>query len=156
MPGSPVPAPFTRKKFISHCQELVDNPGKLSNEFRLLQTLSVDLQMPTNTACLQANRKKNRYSDILPCTNLSRNSLVHIRDLRLVTYIWFMLSDDFSRVKLEVIDNDPNTDYINASFIKVNILCIWDICILIRQFISIRLKLFCLSKSIINISEKHE
>ncbi|XP_012230873.2 receptor-type tyrosine-protein phosphatase H isoform X1 [Linepithema humile] len=92
MPGSPVPAPFTRKKFINHCQELVDNPGKLSNEFRLLQTLSVDLQMPTNTACLQANRKKNRYSDILPY--------------------------DFSRVKLEVIDNDPNTDYINASFIR--------------------------------------
>ncbi|XP_020278990.1 tyrosine-protein phosphatase 10D isoform X3 [Pseudomyrmex gracilis] len=92
MPGSPVPAPFTRKKFISHCQQLIDNPGKLSNEFRLLQTLSVDLQMPTNTACLQANRKKNRYSDILPY--------------------------DFSRVKLEVIDNDPNTDYINASFIK--------------------------------------
>ncbi|KAL0134795.1 hypothetical protein PUN28_001517 [Cardiocondyla obscurior] len=92
MPGSPVPAPFTRKKFISHCQQLVDNPGKLSNEFRLLQTLSVDLQMPTNTACLQANRKKNRYSDILPY--------------------------DFSRVKLDVIDNDPNTDYINASFIK--------------------------------------
>lgn len=71
MPGSPVPAPFTRKKFINHCQQLVDNPGKLSNEFRLLQTLSVDLQMPTNTACLQANRKKNRYSDILPC--MSRN-----------------------------------------------------------------------------------
>ncbi|XP_026828201.1 tyrosine-protein phosphatase 10D isoform X1 [Ooceraea biroi] len=92
MPGSPVPAPFTRKKFISHCQQLIDNPGKLSNEFRLLQTLSVDLQMPTNTACLQANRKKNRYSDILPY--------------------------DFSRVKLEVIDNDPNTDYINASFIR--------------------------------------
>ncbi|XP_011136579.1 phosphatidylinositol phosphatase PTPRQ isoform X2 [Harpegnathos saltator] len=92
MPGSPVPAPFTRKKFIAHCQQLVDNPGKLSNEFRLLQTLSVDLQMPTNSACLQANRKKNRYSDILPY--------------------------DFSRVKLEVIDNDPNTDYINASFIR--------------------------------------
>ncbi|XP_011694780.1 PREDICTED: receptor-type tyrosine-protein phosphatase eta isoform X2 [Wasmannia auropunctata] len=92
MPGSPVPAPFTRRKFMSHCQQLVDNPGKLSNEFRLLQTLSVDLQMPTNTACLQANRKKNRYSDILPY--------------------------DFSRVKLDVIDNDPNTDYINASFIK--------------------------------------
>ncbi|KAG7204907.1 hypothetical protein KM043_005302 [Ampulex compressa] len=92
MPGSPVPAPFTRKKFIAHCQQLVDNPGKLSNEFRLLQTLSIDLQMPTNTACLQANRKKNRYSDILPY--------------------------DFSRVKLEIIDNDPNTDYINASFIR--------------------------------------
>ncbi|XP_066591516.1 receptor-type tyrosine-protein phosphatase H [Prorops nasuta] len=92
MPGSPVPAPFSRKKFLSHCQQLVDNPGKLSNEFRLLQTLSVDLQMPANTACLQANRKKNRYSDILPY--------------------------DFSRVKLEVIDNDPNTDYINASFIR--------------------------------------
>ncbi|XP_015179921.1 PREDICTED: tyrosine-protein phosphatase 10D isoform X2 [Polistes dominula] len=92
MSGSPIPTPFTRKKFLAHCQELVDNPGKLSNEFRLLQTLSVDLQMPTNTACLQANRKKNRYSDILPY--------------------------DFSRVKLEVIDNDPNTDYINASFIK--------------------------------------
>ncbi|XP_043267007.1 receptor-type tyrosine-protein phosphatase H [Venturia canescens] len=92
MTGSPVPAPFTRRKFIAHCQQLADNPGKLSNEYQLLQTLSVDLQMPTNAACLQANRKKNRYTDILPY--------------------------DFSRVKLEVIDNDPNTDYINASFIK--------------------------------------
>nr|XP_012148043.1 PREDICTED: tyrosine-protein phosphatase 10D isoform X2 [Megachile rotundata] len=92
MSGSPVPTPFTKKKFIAHCQQLIENPGKLSNEFQLLQTLSVDLQMPANTACLQANRKKNRYSDILPY--------------------------DFSRVKLEVIDNDPNTDYINASFIK--------------------------------------
>ncbi|XP_063979718.1 tyrosine-protein phosphatase 10D isoform X2 [Diachasmimorpha longicaudata] len=92
MPGSPVPAPFTRRKFITHCQQLADNPGKLSNEFQLLQTLSVDLQMPTNAACLQANRKKNRYTDILPY--------------------------DFSRVKLEQIDTDPNSDYINASFIK--------------------------------------
>ncbi|KAK0159358.1 hypothetical protein PV328_010243 [Microctonus aethiopoides] len=92
MSGSPVPTPFNRRKFIAHCQELADNPGKLSNEFQLLQTLSVDLQMPTNAACLQANRKKNRYTDILPY--------------------------DFSRVKLEVNDNDPNSDYINASFIK--------------------------------------
>ncbi|CAK9825508.1 Receptor-type tyrosine-protein phosphatase beta [Anthophora retusa] len=92
MSGSPVPPPFSKKKFIAHCQQLIDNPGKLSNEFQLLQTLSIDLQMPNNTACLQANKKKNRYSDILPY--------------------------DFSRVKLEAIDNDPNTDYINASFIK--------------------------------------
>ncbi|XP_008205234.1 phosphatidylinositol phosphatase PTPRQ isoform X1 [Nasonia vitripennis] len=92
IPESPVPDPFTRRKFINHCQQLAENPGKLSNEFQLLQTLSVDLQMPSNAACLQANRKKNRYSDILPY--------------------------DFSRVKLEVIDNDPNTDYINASFIR--------------------------------------
>ncbi|XP_033177215.1 tyrosine-protein phosphatase 10D isoform X2 [Bombus impatiens] len=92
MSGSPVPTPFSKKKFITHCQQFIDNPGKLSNEFQLLQTLSIDLQMPTNTACLQANKKKNRYSDILPY--------------------------DFSRVKLEVIENDPNTDYINASFIK--------------------------------------
>ncbi|XP_015605731.1 receptor-type tyrosine-protein phosphatase eta [Cephus cinctus] len=94
MPGSPVPAPFTRRKFIAHCQQLAENPGKLSNEFQLLQTLSIDLQMPTNAACLQANKKKNRYTDILPY--------------------------DFSRVKLEIIDNDPNSDsdYINASFIR--------------------------------------
>ncbi|KAJ8675580.1 hypothetical protein QAD02_011366 [Eretmocerus hayati] len=92
IPESPVPNPFTRRKFLNHCQQLADSPGKLSNEFQLLQTLSIDLQMPSNTACLQANRKKNRYSDILPY--------------------------DFSRVKLEVIDDDPNTDYINASFIK--------------------------------------
>lgn len=67
MPGSPVPAPFNRRKFIIHCQQLADNPGKLSNEFQLLQTLSLDLQMPTNAGCLHANRKKNRYADILPC-----------------------------------------------------------------------------------------
>ncbi|XP_076288683.1 phosphatidylinositol phosphatase PTPRQ-like isoform X2 [Lasioglossum baleicum] len=92
MSKSPVPVPFSKKKFIAHCQQFIDNPGKLSNEFQLLQTLSLDLQMPTNNACLQANKKKNRYSDILPY--------------------------DFSRVKLTVIDNDPNTDYINASFIR--------------------------------------
>ncbi|XP_046747961.1 phosphatidylinositol phosphatase PTPRQ [Diprion similis] len=88
---SPVPDPFSRKKFEIHCQDLSVNPGKLSNEFQLLQTLSVDLQMSTNVASLQANRKKNRYTDILPY--------------------------DFSRVKLEIVDNDPNTDYINASFV---------------------------------------
>lgn len=70
MSGSPVPTPFSKKKFIAHCQQFIDNPGKLSNEFQLLQTLSIDLQMPTNTACLQANKKKNRYSDILPCKNI--------------------------------------------------------------------------------------
>ncbi|XP_014208904.1 tyrosine-protein phosphatase 10D isoform X2 [Copidosoma floridanum] len=89
---SPVPSPMTRRKFMKHCQQLAENPAKLANEFQLLQTLSVDLQMPSNHACLQGNRKKNRYSDILPY--------------------------DFSRVKLEVIDNDPCSDYINASYIK--------------------------------------
>lgn len=64
---SPVPAPFSKRKFNNHCQQLTTNPGKLSNEFQLLQTLSIDLQMPCNAACLQCNRKKNRYSDILPC-----------------------------------------------------------------------------------------
>ncbi|XP_058788976.1 receptor-type tyrosine-protein phosphatase eta-like isoform X2 [Phymastichus coffea] len=92
VPESPVPQPLTRRKFVNHCQQLADDPEKLGNEFKLLQTLSIDLQMPSNAACLQANRKKNRYSDILPY--------------------------DFSRVKLEIIDNDPNTDYINASFIR--------------------------------------
>ena len=71
MSGSPIPTPFSKKKFIVHCQQLIDNPGKLSNEFQLLQTLSVDLQMPTNTAYLQANKKKNRYSNILPCKNFN-------------------------------------------------------------------------------------
>lgn len=51
------------------------NPGKLSNEFQLLQTRSVDLQMPTKTAYLQANKEKNRYSDILPY-DFSRVKLV--------------------------------------------------------------------------------
>ncbi|KOX67934.1 Tyrosine-protein phosphatase 10D [Melipona quadrifasciata] len=82
------------KSYLVHCQQLIDNPGKQRNEFQLLQTLSVDLQMPTKPACLQANKEKNRYSDILPYY--------------------------FLRVKLVVIENDPNTDYINASFIKVN------------------------------------
>ncbi|XP_048511505.1 receptor-type tyrosine-protein phosphatase eta isoform X2 [Athalia rosae] len=92
VPSSPVPDPFTRKKFELHCQELISNPGKLNNEFQLLHTLSVDLQMSTNAASLQANKKKNRYMDILPY--------------------------DISRVKLDILDNDPNTDYINASFIN--------------------------------------
>jgi len=72
-------------------------------------------------------------------TCLAIHSHTHLWLLYIKYYIWFILSDDFSRVKLEVIDNDPNTDYINASFIKVNILHIhmWYICILIWQFFSI-------------------
>lgn len=127
MTGSPVPAPFTRRKFIAHCQQLADNPGKLSNEYQLLQTLSVDLQMPTNAACLQANRKKNRYTDILPCEfdrfiSFEISVTIQIkfhRDCARKKLLKILFLDDFSRVKLEVIDNDPNTDYINASFIKV-------------------------------------
>lgn len=68
IPGSPVPTPLTKKKFLAHCQQLAEHPGKLSNEYQLLQTLSMDLQMPTNAGYLQANKKKNRYLDILPCT----------------------------------------------------------------------------------------
>lgn len=120
MSGSPVPTPFSKKKFIAHCQQLIDNPGKLSNEFQLLQTLSVDLQMPTNTACLQANKKKNRYSDILPCTDLYSNRKNIATSRGALLKLFYVFLDDFSRVKLEAVDNDPNTDYINASFIKVS------------------------------------
>lgn len=124
MTGSPVPTPFTRKKFISHCQQLIDNPGKLSNEFKLLQTLSLDLQMPTNSACLQANKKKNRYFDILPCKNILKINYLRMSITINVNIYFFFITDDFSRVKLKVIENDPNTDYINASFIRVSDRCV--------------------------------
>lgn len=120
IPESPVPNPLTRRKFLSHCQQLLDNPSKLSNEFQLLHTLSIDLQMPSNAACLQANRKKNRYSDILPCESRLLLFFFFTIRMKLVYLFAIVCADDFSRVKLEIIDNDPNTDYINASFIRVS------------------------------------
>ncbi|XP_023316235.1 phosphatidylinositol phosphatase PTPRQ-like isoform X3 [Trichogramma pretiosum] len=89
---TPEPNPMTIRKFMRHCKVIKDNPGKLSNEYQMLQTLSLDLILPCNAACLRINRSKNRYSDILPY--------------------------DFTRVKLSILDGDSATDYINASYIR--------------------------------------
>ncbi|KAL0271352.1 UNVERIFIED_CONTAM: hypothetical protein PYX00_008468 [Menopon gallinae] len=83
---------FTSAKFKKHAAALLQVAGRLSNEFHLLGTLSSNL----TTLCLHGqrvdNRCKNRYGDILPF--------------------------DVTRVVLSILNGDPSTDYINASFIK--------------------------------------
>ncbi|XP_049609657.1 receptor-type tyrosine-protein phosphatase eta isoform X1 [Syngnathus scovelli] len=77
------------REFESTCQALAasDNRG-FKQEFQELKDVGKDL--PTKTADLEANREKNRYPYILPY--------------------------DHCRVRL-TIQNFPNTDYINASFV---------------------------------------
>ncbi|XP_049791152.1 phosphatidylinositol phosphatase PTPRQ-like isoform X3 [Schistocerca nitens] len=88
------PRPIPLKNFPKHCELLLDIPGRLSSEFQLLSTLCVDIN-DTNTFSvgrLPDNKRKNRYINILPF--------------------------DANRVKLDIVDGDPSSDYINASFIQ--------------------------------------
>ncbi|XP_049836148.1 phosphatidylinositol phosphatase PTPRQ-like isoform X3 [Schistocerca gregaria] len=88
------PRPIPLKNFAKHCELLLDIPGRLSSEFQLLSTLCVDIN-DTNTFSvgrLPDNKRKNRYINILPF--------------------------DANRVKLDIVDGDPSSDYINASFIQ--------------------------------------
>lgn len=39
-----------------------------------------------------------------------------------VTFFSFLLSDDHSRVRLQLLDGDPHSDYINANYIDVRLL----------------------------------
>lgn len=61
------PPPLHVKKFLQHCNTVLDSPGLMKQEFDLLISQSSKLIMPTTVALLPYNRKKNRYVNILPC-----------------------------------------------------------------------------------------
>jgi protein tyrosine phosphatase len=88
------PQPILLKKFPEYCAQMLDTPTRLGSEYQLLATLSADISEANScvNGQLPENRRKNRYINILPY--------------------------DATRVTLDLIDGDPNSHYINASFIK--------------------------------------
>lgn len=79
------------------------------------------------------NRGKNRYNNILPCEFFSAGAqagmswnIFHTSRSASSTLIIYahalahlLSSDDSTRVKLSCVDDDPSSDYINASYIPV-------------------------------------
>ncbi|KAK7871582.1 hypothetical protein R5R35_001777 [Gryllus longicercus] len=88
------PQPVTLKKFPAHCSDMLNITSKLSHEYQLLATLSLDIYATESFVAgqLPDNKSKNRYVNILPY--------------------------DSTRVKLASDGDDFYSDYINASYIK--------------------------------------
>uniref|UniRef100_A0A8C9TX59 protein-tyrosine-phosphatase n=1 Tax=Scleropages formosus TaxID=113540 RepID=A0A8C9TX59_SCLFO len=88
-----VRSPIKAVHFEYHLAKLMaDSNYLLSEEFEDLR--DVGRNQPYDTALLPENRSKNRYNNILPY--------------------------DSTRVKLSYVDDDPCSDYINASYIPGN------------------------------------
>ncbi|XP_028841953.1 receptor-type tyrosine-protein phosphatase beta isoform X2 [Denticeps clupeoides] len=88
-----ISSPIRILHFESHLAKLrADSNYHLSEEFEDLK--DVGRNQPLDTALLPENRGKNRYNNILPY--------------------------DSTRVKLSYVDDDPCSDYINASYIPGN------------------------------------
>ncbi|XP_062276737.1 receptor-type tyrosine-protein phosphatase beta-like [Scomber scombrus] len=88
-----ISSPVKIPNFESHYNKLqADSNYLLSEEYEDLK--DVGRNQPLDTALLPENRGKNRYNNILPY--------------------------DSTRVKLSYVDDDPSSDYINASYIPGN------------------------------------
>ncbi|KAM4619051.1 receptor-type tyrosine-protein phosphatase beta isoform 1-T1 [Polymixia lowei] len=88
-----ISSPIKAAHFDSHFTKLqADSNYLLSEEYEDLK--EVGRNQPLDTALLPENRGKNRYNNILPY--------------------------DSTRVKLSYVDDDPCSDYINASYIPGN------------------------------------
>lgn len=63
------PRAVSLKRFPEYCSYLLDIPGRLSSEFQLLASLSVDIKNMNsfNAGLLPDNKLKNRYVNIIPC-----------------------------------------------------------------------------------------
>ncbi|XP_018571714.1 phosphatidylinositol phosphatase PTPRQ isoform X2 [Anoplophora glabripennis] len=82
-------------KFIQYCKHLENNPEKFAEQYMLLTEKSKEMMSTHTTAFaeLTENRRKNRYTNILPF--------------------------DATRVKLLIDEDDEiGSDYINASYIR--------------------------------------
>ncbi|XP_037834338.1 receptor-type tyrosine-protein phosphatase beta isoform X2 [Kryptolebias marmoratus] len=91
--GRRISSPIKVMHFESHYNKLLaDSNYLLSEEYEDLK--DVGRNQPLDTALLPENRGKNRYNNILPY--------------------------DSTRVKLSYVDDDPCSDYINASYIPGN------------------------------------
>ncbi|KAK3564823.1 hypothetical protein QTP86_027966, partial [Hemibagrus guttatus] len=88
-----ISSPINILTFEVHLNKLqADSNYLLSQEYEDLK--EVGRNQPLDTALLPENRGKNRYNNILPY--------------------------DSTRVKLSCVDDDPSSDYINASYIPGN------------------------------------
>ncbi|XP_053091266.1 receptor-type tyrosine-protein phosphatase beta [Pangasianodon hypophthalmus] len=88
-----ISSPINILNFEAHLTKLqADSNYLLSQEYEDLK--EVGRNQPLDTALLPENRGKNRYNNILPY--------------------------DSTRVKLSCVDDDPSSDYINASYIPGN------------------------------------
>ncbi|XP_060784544.1 receptor-type tyrosine-protein phosphatase beta-like isoform X2 [Neoarius graeffei] len=88
-----ISSPINILNFEAHLMKLqADSNYLLSQEYEDLK--EVGRNQPLDTALLPENRGKNRYNNILPY--------------------------DSTRVKLSCVDDDPSSDYINASYIPGN------------------------------------
>ncbi|MED6289533.1 hypothetical protein CHARACLAT_003797, partial [Characodon lateralis] len=91
--GRRISSPIKIVNFESHYNKLLaDSSYLLSEEYEDLK--DVGRNQPLDSALLPENRGKNRYNNILPY--------------------------DSTRVKLSYVDDDPCSDYINASYIPGN------------------------------------
>uniref|UniRef100_A0A087XJN0 protein-tyrosine-phosphatase n=1 Tax=Poecilia formosa TaxID=48698 RepID=A0A087XJN0_POEFO len=91
--GRRISSPIKILNFESHYNKLLaDSSYLLSEEYEDLK--DVGRNQPLDSALLPENRGKNRYNNILPY--------------------------DSTRVKLSYVDDDPCSDYINASYIPGN------------------------------------
>uniref|UniRef100_A0A672YIZ3 protein-tyrosine-phosphatase n=1 Tax=Sphaeramia orbicularis TaxID=375764 RepID=A0A672YIZ3_9TELE len=105
-----VRGPIKIVNFESHYIKLqADSNYLLSEEYEDLK--DVGRNQPLDSALLPENRGKNRYNNILPCeweAHLTQRLL------------FISCLDDSTRVKLSYVDDDPCSDYINASYIPGN------------------------------------
>ena len=71
-------------------------------------------------ACLSCNLSQNRFKNIYPCKNIEL--------ILLSLPILFTDSDDHTRVELKKDPELEGSDYINASFVDVSVLKIFNHC----------------------------
>lgn len=64
------PMPVSIKRFPNHYMALKNNNEKLKQEFILLGTMGNELTLPTYDGLLPENKKKNRYTNIIPCKRI--------------------------------------------------------------------------------------
>lgn len=57
----------------------------------------------------------------------SANKALTNSSLLLLSLFSFLLSDDHSRVRLQLLDGDPHSDYINANYIDVRLMDISEV-----------------------------
>lgn len=122
---------FVVSTFVSmETQPQADSSVSVIAFIRCQDLKDVGRNQTQDSALLPENRGKNRYNNILPCEFFSAGTQTEITwnlwksaSCTLILYAHTLAclscSDDSTRVKLSCVDDDPSSDYINASYIPV-------------------------------------